>query len=158
MTSDGGSGADAGSGGEIYRLVYLSTSVIPSLDDGGDREIQNILDVARRVNPTLGVTGALTFNDFHFAQALEGRRADVEALFARIRRDWRHRDVLVLQEEWISRRDFPDWSMAYVGEREAVTIISPQSRLREIATRPHGAAAALIEMMKFFLLADFPRG
>ena len=149
-------GAEAG-GGELYRLVYLSTSLIPPLDAGGESEVQQILKVASRVNPALGVTGALTYNDFHFAQALEGRRPEVETLFSRIRLDWRHRDIVVLQEEWIARRDFPDWSMAYVGDKDAVKIISPNSRLREIATRPHGAAAALVEMMKFFLLADYPR-
>ena len=69
-----------------------------SLDDGGREDIENILRVAVARNARCNVTGALTFNDFYFAQALEGPYDAVKATFADLSRDARHAKIVVLQE------------------------------------------------------------
>lgn len=140
--------------GEIYRVVYFSVSLVGPLGAGGERDIADILDVSQRYNQRYGITGALTFNEEHFAQVLEGRRADVGDLFASIRRDRRHTNVLVIEEGWIAERGFSRWAMAYVGDTRAPKVISRNLELSDIiAANNVPRAMALIEMMKFFLLS-----
>jgi len=143
--------------GELYRLVYYSTSLLPPLDAGGEREIQVILVGAQERNRRQDVTGALTYNEFHFAQVLEGTRHAVDDVFARIRRDRRHRDIVVVEEHWIESRDFGGWAMIYVGDRNSLTVISPNMQLRDIISGADGNALALVQMMKFFLQSANPR-
>jgi len=61
------------------------------------------------------VTGGLLFSEGCFAQVLEGPQDAVEAAFERIQCDARHCEVVVLQSGPITKRDFPDWSMAFAG-------------------------------------------
>lgn len=50
-----------------------------------------------------------------FLQCLEGHRREVNQLYHTIIRDKRHRDPAILLFEEISRRDFSEWSMGYLG-------------------------------------------
>ncbi len=99
----------------LYRLVYYSRNLIPGQPSDVAAEIESILQSARRNNPRLRVTGALIFNSGVFAQALEGPRPNVEAVFERIQHDRRHADAHVLAFEETAERRFPNWSMAFVG-------------------------------------------
>lgn len=137
--------------GELYRLVYYSTSFVRPLGAGGEREIQDILTVAQERNRRQNVTGALTYNEFHFAQALEGSRRDVDDIFASIQRDKRHTNIVVVEEHWIEDRDFAEWAMVYVGDRNSLRVISPNLQLRDIIAGCNENALALLQMMKFFL-------
>jgi hypothetical protein len=49
----------------------------------------------------------------HFIQTLEGPDDAVDATFARIEQDTRHRNVYVALREEIESRAFPDWSMGF---------------------------------------------
>ncbi len=93
----------------LYSLVYLSQATRPMTDD----DLADILRVSRANNSQRAITGLLLHESDVFMQALEGPRAAVEALFARISRDDRHRDVVVLVEDEISARNFGAWRMAY---------------------------------------------
>jgi len=137
--------------GEIYRVIYFSDSLLPPLQSGGEKEIEAILEASRRRNRTLGLTGALTFNEDHFAQVLEGRRREVGEIFARIAGDPRHRNILVIEEGWIVKRDFAQWAMAYVADEGSSKVISSNLQLRDIIVSKSNKALALIEMLKFFL-------
>ncbi len=55
-------------------------------------------------------------------QLIEGSREKIESLMARIERDDRHHDVRVLEEGPESRRQFSEWSMAFLD------FASPQVR------------------------------
>jgi hypothetical protein len=100
---------------DLYRLIYFSRNHIPGSIESQEQEVAAILDVSRRNNMKVGVTGALMFNKGCFGQVLEGSQAAVEATFERIQRDLRHSDVTLLAFEWIAERGFATWSMAYVG-------------------------------------------
>jgi len=98
----------------IYRLSYCSrNAVLPGVDFAA--EMRRILDVSRRNNPRLGVTGALLFNHDYFGQVLEGDRAVLETLFETIQNDERHCECIALEFEAASERGFGPWSMAHVG-------------------------------------------
>lgn len=78
-----------------------------------DNELKVLLKFARVKNEKLGITGMLLYRDGFFIQALEGEQATVEALFARIAVDTRHRDVMKLYQKPIAQRAFPDWTMGF---------------------------------------------
>lgn len=98
----------------LYSLSYVSRLQVPDSAAALRAGVLNILEVSRRNNRARGITGALLFSGAGFAQVLEGRNADIQKVFLGIRRDHRHRDVTVLNEQAISERSFGEWSMAHV--------------------------------------------
>ena len=100
---------------DIFRLIYVSRNQIKGGQEAQEAEIADILLTARARNHQLDVTGALLFSNGYFAQVLEGPQDQVEDLYARISRDSRHSDVMVLVAEATDRRHFAEWSMDYGG-------------------------------------------
>jgi hypothetical protein len=137
----------------MYQLIYYSTSLVPALDEGGRKHIENIFGVATTRNAKSGVTGALAFNEFYFSQVLEGTYEAVKSVFGSILKDDRHAKILVLQEGWVEARDFAQWAMAYVEDEASIHVMSANLRLQDILSKERPKAAmALMEMMKFWLL------
>jgi hypothetical protein len=62
----------------------------------------------------------LLYKDGNFMQVLEGEEAPVQALYAKIRRDPRHRGVLSLLQGPVDDRQFPSWSMGLRDLRSGV--------------------------------------
>ena len=92
----------------LRQIVYASTAATPN----DEARIAAILAISRRNNARDGVTGLLYADEARFMQAIEGTRDVIEAVFARIRDDDRHRDVTVLLDREIAAREFGRWSMA----------------------------------------------
>jgi len=59
-----------------------------------------------------GITGILIHDHRRYLQYLEGDEVRVEATFARIAMDPRHRAIMRLHSGTISRQQFPGWAMA----------------------------------------------
>lgn len=93
----------------LCTLVYVSLAN----KDMSDQDLQTLLKFARVKNERLGITGMLLYRDGFFMQALEGDEDAVDSLFARIRQDSRHRDVLLIYKETSKSRAFPDWTMGF---------------------------------------------
>ncbi len=93
----------------MISLTYLSTAVDPFSEE----QLHRLLGQSRGHNAASGVTGMLLYVDGHFIQTLEGDQAVVDAAFARITADVRHRDVFITWREEIDERRFPDWSMGF---------------------------------------------
>jgi hypothetical protein len=110
----------------LYRLVYASTSLLSDDPDTARQQIADILSSSRGNNAADDITGALLFSDTNFAQVLEGPRAAVERLYETLHHDPRHKDLLLLLTEPLEARQFPQWSMAYIGPsqsaKEALTL------------------------------------
>jgi len=96
----------------LSRLIYVSR--LADAVDG--HETRRILASSLTNNPRRCVTGALVFNSGHFIQWLEGSRSEISRLFAHIAKDPRHTHVELIDFESIAHRQFPDWSMGYIGE------------------------------------------
>lgn len=95
----------------LVRLLYASRAVTP-----GDPEVlAHILKQSKAHNPGCGITGVLCYSGGIFMQALEGGRNAVNALYARILRDARHKDVVLLSYAEIAERRFAGWSMGQVS-------------------------------------------
>ena len=98
-----------------FRLIDVSTSRLSADPDEERRQIADILLPSLRNNEDVQVTGTLLATGHSFAQVLEGERADVEETYARIQRGPRHTDLVPILTDCIETRQFPEWSMAFIG-------------------------------------------
>ncbi|MCG9682529.1 BLUF domain-containing protein [Vibrio sp. Isolate23] len=99
----------------LVRLVYTST-IAKGVTES---DIQNILDVARKNNSLIDVTGLLLFNRNYFLQCLEGSRAQVNKIYHQILNDPRHENILLLDYSEVAERECSEWSMGYIPEVNA---------------------------------------
>ncbi|MEZ2298480.1 BLUF domain-containing protein [Variovorax sp. RCC_210] len=99
----------------LKRLIYGSQAI-----EANSTNLREILTVSRTRNPEAGITGALCLLDAVYLQYLEGDELAVEALYARIEADARHRAPVVLDRTFIAVRQFPEWSMALVKRDERI--------------------------------------
>ena len=114
-------------------------------------QIDAIVDVSRKRNQSIGVTGALMFAHTNFVQVLEGAQSALDELMASIRRDSRHRNVRVLEVERLTSRRFPEWTMAYVGPAALVeTRLAPLLKSTDRTTDPF-ATQDMIALLRSFI-------
>jgi hypothetical protein len=92
----------------LTQLIYVS-----SLVDGDESALAAILESSVRHNQQNGVTGMLLYAEGSFIQVLEGEDMAVKATYDRICQDRRHAQVTFLQEDVVTERHFPQWSMGF---------------------------------------------
>lgn len=93
----------------IEQLIYTSRAA----KEMSQKDVDAVLDVARRSNQELGITGFLLYDGEHFVQLLEGDREHVEQVFDKISGDTRHSGIQALICQQAESRTFSNWSMAY---------------------------------------------
>lgn len=96
----------------LVRLTYASRAA-QAIDEP---LIKGICEIASSRNASQGITGVLVTQQGQdvFLQVLEGSRTEVNALYASIARDLRHRDVTLLAYEEIEQRHFANWRMGVI--------------------------------------------
>ena len=100
---------------DLTQLIYMSQ---PFGYDGPT--LGAILLDARRCNERDGITGALVCRHDVYLQLLEGPQKEVEATYARIKRDDRHAEVVELVRRTVTTRIFADWAMLHDPEKSWV--------------------------------------
>lgn len=95
--------------------VWLYVSVSKIAKDLVDAELARIVDWSHRNNAAMNVSGALLFTGVRFLQCIEGSPKAVKDIRAKIMYDPRHEAVTTLIEGPIVKRQFENWSLAYVG-------------------------------------------
>lgn len=96
----------------MKRLTYISKFA----RDLTPAHIETLGSSAAIKNRDIGITGVLFSLNGMFFQILEGPEPDVDALFANILLDRRHKDVVCLtSENNIAARIFPSWSMKTIN-------------------------------------------
>jgi hypothetical protein len=95
----------------LVRLLYASRAAAPVTQ----QIIDAILQSSRANNPALGITGILCHGGEVYMQALEGGREAVNALYMKIVRDTRHREVMLLHYAEVPERHFAGWTMGQVN-------------------------------------------
>jgi hypothetical protein len=126
----------------IYSLTYVSSASSGFTPENLDR----LSAVSMHNNHRDHLTGALLFKEGTFMQVLEGEEATVNATFARIGRDSRHKGIITLLRCHISERQFPDWSMR-LAVISGVTPASdtPGEVVKALLTpAPHNPATTLL--------------
>ena len=94
---------------KLTHLIYASIAA-PQI---GASDLKDILQVARRKNSQLSVTGMLLYISRSFFQILEGDEETLMDLFTIISADPRHGNVTKIIQEPIAERDFGDWTMGF---------------------------------------------
>jgi hypothetical protein len=137
----------------LLSLVYASKAVVGFTGD----DLEDLLTRSRASNADDAISGMLLFKDHRFLQLLEGPSDAVRAKMQLIRADPRHHDVLVLLEEPVRERQFPDWSMGYAADDpvHGVTIPGHRTTFDDIDFIPddHDAGPvlpALRELIRWF--------
>lgn len=105
----------------LVRLLYASRAT----DPGRHETVHEILGQSQPYNALHGITGNLCYSEKVFLQVLEGGRGAVNALYAKILRDPRHTDVILLHYEEITERRYAGWSMgqANLAKVNAATLL-----------------------------------
>ena len=93
----------------MKNIVYVSTAVTLMHEN----QLFDILHNSRLHNEALGITGILLYSEGTFIQVLEGKDNIINALYARIKADQRHKDVVTLIDEPISEKSFAKWLMGF---------------------------------------------
>lgn len=76
-------------------------------------DLDQLLLDARVANELAEVTGALLYGGQRFFQYLEGTRADVEQIYARIARASQHHRLEILEQGRVDKRVFQRWHMGF---------------------------------------------
>ena len=106
----------------LVHLLYASRAAAPVTQE----IIESILQQSRTHNPALGITGVLCHGGEVYMQALEGGREAVNALYTKIVRDTRHREVMLLHYAEVPERHFAGWTMGQVN----LTKVNPSLLLK----------------------------
>ena len=93
----------------LVSLTYTSEMTVST-------DFMSILEVSRVRNERDGITGVLLFCNDSVVQCLEGSREAVNKTYARIIKDKRHQNALLVDYRTLSTRLFSKWSMGYVPE------------------------------------------
>lgn len=99
----------------MLQLAYISTSRVEVTAP----LLKEILEVSRRRNKSVGITGLLVSGGKRFLQVLEGPDQAVLSTYARIQADDRHRGFVLIACGAITERSFGEWSMAYRYDESA---------------------------------------
>ncbi|ADB42972.1 BLUF domain-containing protein [Spirosoma linguale] len=78
-----------------------------------ENDLATILLQSRYDNKKADITGVLLCFYGQIIQVLEGKKLELDLLYARIQRDKRHTDVTTLINRPIAQRLFSSWSMGY---------------------------------------------
>ena len=98
----------------LHQIIYHSLATGP---EGMTPEgLAALLRQARAYNQDHRLTGLLLYaaDTKEFVQVIEGPRDEIDALYARIARDPRHKHAFVLHEGPAQGRMFPDWRMGFL--------------------------------------------
>lgn len=106
----------------LLQLIYMSRATFASSPGGRgvDPNVARILAKSRANNRQQGLAGVMVFGDGCFFQCLEGDAATVDALYAKLERDDRHTDMVLISRCEIAHHSFSDWSMKYVTIEKAL--------------------------------------
>lgn len=127
----------------LTRLVYYSQrNLSMSLN------LPELMEVCKRNNSALNVTGILHYNGNHFLQVLEGGRAEVNSIYHRIAADPRHINIILINCQDVRERLFPTWSM---GLHEGMDNATHRIFLRYFASNTVNPEAVSVDSLLDFL-------
>jgi len=109
----------------LYSLVYTSTASRPLAKS----DLEHILTEARPRNKEEQVTGLLLFTEGKFMQYLEGPETGVKTIFDLIKKSSLHKQIVEVSSQLVARREYGDWSMAFLADVDADALPSSEDAL-----------------------------
>ena len=123
----------------LHALVYQSQATRP-LETA---DLDALLLDARVNNQLANVTGTLIYGGQRFVQYLEGTRADVEQIYARITRASQHHQLEILEQGRVEKRLFQRWHMGFAhAPQTLVQQLSQSQWQREVPWLEDESAAS----------------
>ena len=96
-------------GALLNYVVYISKEAFRF----DKKTLSEILVRSREWNAEHGISGILLYHSGNIMQVLEGSEEEVQAIFKAIETDKRHKEVTKIADNFIEKRNFKDWSMAF---------------------------------------------
>lgn len=96
----------------LLQIIYTSTLVTD-----GPAVLSAILDTSVRNNARDDITGMLLHSAGNVLQVIEGEAGVLQARYARICADPRHKGLIELSQDRLDSREFGQWSMGVRGVR-----------------------------------------
>jgi Sensors of blue-light using FAD len=127
----------------MKQILYASVS---AQSDGQPADVVAILEESRHNNALDGITGLLWTDGQRFLQVIEGGEEAVDACYARIRADTRHRAIVTILERTVDRREFGYWAMAH-KTAEALADVHDQRVRRMMANAAEEIRAPFLELV-----------
>ena len=129
----------------MLSLTYVSSATEPMPEP----KLVELLETIRPKNQARAVTGMLLYSGGNFIQVLEGPADAVRATYAEITTDPRHRGQIVVLEEEIEERAFPEWSMGFRNIGEVAGLEGYTDYLRDPDGTPIGPGFAATILQTF---------
>ncbi|AUC77252.1 BLUF domain-containing protein [Olleya sp. Bg11-27] len=89
------------------RIIYTSQST----KQFNKRDLLDLLHDSRAFNTMDNISGVLMHKNGLFLQIIEGKSKDLENLIERLRRDTRHNNLKIIDDQLVEDRIFANWSM-----------------------------------------------
>lgn len=131
----------------MYFLIYTSYATFSE-----EIEMKTLLLQAREKNKKKDITGMLLYLNGIFIQLMEGNKSDVLSLYLDIRKDKRHKDVVMLKDGLIENRYFTNWSMGFKAISDEELLQEEGYRSLNLTSKPD-----LNEALKIFKLLSQKR-
>ena len=132
----------------LHCLVYVSTAT----HDFSDTELAQLMEEASASNSALSVTGLLLYADRNIMQCLEGPPASVRRVFDRVSLSRRHHGLMVLFDDAVPQRGFPDWSMALAHPVQHEALGASKAQWRERVRKALDESHVGLSLMRRFWL------
>jgi len=97
----------------LTRLIYTSTLI----DGSTVGDLNDIMDVSRKNNPQMGISGILCYSTRNYLQWLEGPREEVSKIYNRVASDKRHTNCTIIEFSEVQKREFGSWAMAFISSQ-----------------------------------------
>lgn len=128
----------------LFRIVYVSEAT--GSVGSGLMPLIDIIGVSEQSNRRDHLTGVLMRHDGRFLQVLEGARADLNRVMARVTKDRRHDNLRILSDQPISERLFPAWAMARLeATPEVEAFLATDMTLADIPAEVDRLLAGLVQ-------------
>jgi hypothetical protein len=139
----------------LHEIIYVSFAS----EMFSDAQLNELLERSRTKNHQNGITGTLIYYRREFMQLFEGEHDQVVELYEKVLRDPRHQQVHQLWEAPIERRNFSEWTMAYLSpdasglpKREAYNAMLEDGLIK--STRDSTGKKFLLNLRDDFLHKD----
>lgn len=127
----------------MKQILYASVN---ARSDGQPADVSGILEQSRHNNALDGVTGLLWTDGDRFLQVIEGDDEAIDACYARIRADTRHRAIVTVIERTVERREFGYWAMAH-KQADALADAHDQRVRRMMASAAEEIRAPFLDLV-----------
>ena len=85
-------------------------------------DFPHIIEVSKRENARHGITGILFYDHGRFVEIIEGEKEDLKQLMDNVKTDPRHKNIKIIINETIQKREMKGWKMLGYGLHDDINL------------------------------------